>query len=154
MSGLALKFTSLLIRTVAKPISNSIKAQAKEHESFRRKCIWFAQMMHHADLKMRMNLVGEKKIKIRPLNDNKAIEKGANFLSEMFVFSVAGSLILFESVRSRKKTNLEKSNVQDDITFLQDEIVALQHELEEMKTKLVERPANGATNTPADASAK
>ncbi|CUM56262.1 uncharacterized protein AC631_03926 [Debaryomyces fabryi] len=144
MSGLTLKFTSLLIRTVAKPISNSIKAQAKEHEHFRRNCIRFAQMMHHADLKMRMNLLGEKKIKIRPLNDNKAIEKGANFLSEMFVFSVAGSLIFYESYRSRKKTNLEKSNVQDDITFLQDEIVALQQELEDVKSKLANKPADAS----------
>lgn len=149
MSGLALKFTSLLIRTVAKPISNSIKAQAKEHENFRRNCIRFAQMMHHADLKMRMNLIGEKKIKIRPLNDNKAIEKGANFLSEVFVFSVAGSLILYESNRSRRKTNLEKTNVQDDISFLQDEIVALQHELEvvneEVKEKIANKPVEAAS---------
>lgn len=136
MSGITLKFTSLLIRTVAKPISTSIKAQAKDHEFFRRNCIRIAQSMHLTDLRMRMNLVGEKKIKIRPLNDNKAIEKGANFLSEVFVFSVAGSLILYESYRSRKKTNLEKENVQDDISLLQDEIVSLQNELDEVKKKL------------------
>lgn len=147
MSGIALKFTSLLIRTVAKPISTSLKAQAKEHEFFRRNCIRIAQLMHKTDLKLKMNLMGEKKIKIRPLNDNKAIENGANFLSEAFVFSVAGSLILFESYRSRKKSNLEKNNVQDDISLLQDEIVSLQNELELIKGKIGAIPAIGAPQT-------
>lgn len=147
MSGIALKFTSLLIRTVAKPISTSLKAQAKEHEFFRRNCIRIAQLMHKTDLKLKMNLMGEKKIKIRPLNDNKAIENGANFLSEAFVFSVAGSLILFESYRSRKKSNLEKNNVQDDISLLQDEIVSLQNELEVIKGKIGAIPAIGAPQT-------
>jgi len=32
-----------------------------------------------------MKLMGEKGAKVRPLNDKKAIENGANFLSETFV---------------------------------------------------------------------
>lgn len=94
-----------------------------------------------------MNLLGEKRIKIRPLNDNKAIEKGANFLSEFFIFSVAGSLIMYESYRSRKKTNLERTTVQDDIALLQDEIVNLQQGMDEMKEKLASRGVLGVDSS-------
>lgn len=34
--------------------------------------------------------------RIRPLSESKAIESGANFISESFLFLVAGGLILFE----------------------------------------------------------
>lgn len=122
MSGIALKLTSLLVRTVAKPIATAIKAQAKEHETFRQGCIRIAQTVHKTDIRLRMSLLGEKKIKIRPLNDKKAVENGANFLSEFFIFSVAGSLILYESFRSRKKAADERDALADDIATLQDEI--------------------------------
>lgn len=136
MSSIAIKLTSLLIRTVAKPISTTIKAQVKEHEVFRKNCIRFAQYLHRTDVKLRMGLVGENKIKIRPLNDNKAIENGANFLSEFFIFSIAGSLIYYESYRTRKKSLDEKALVQDDISFLQDEIRNIQDQLVEIKKNL------------------
>ena len=61
MSGLALKFTSLLVRTIAKPIGNAIKRQAKDHERFRRLCINFAQKMHSSEIKLRMSLLGKIK---------------------------------------------------------------------------------------------
>lgn len=131
MSGIALKLTSLLVRTVAKPIATTMKAQAKEHEVFKRVCISIAQTVHSTDLRLRMSLLGEKKIKIRPLNDTKAIDQGATFLSELFIFSVAGSLILYESYRSRKKASDQRDAIADDISVLQ-------YEIEYMKTKFLE----------------
>lgn len=122
MSGIALKFTSLVIRTIAKPLAGALKAQAKEHEVFKSACITLAQTLHMADVKMRMRLLGENKIKVRPLNDKKAVENGANFLLEAFIFLVAGLLILYESYRSRVKANNEKATVKNDISELQDDI--------------------------------
>lgn len=132
MSGLALKFTSLVVRTVAKPLAGALKAQAKEHETFKQACITLAQTLHLADIKMRMSLLGENKIKVRPLNDKKAIENGANFLLEFFIFLVAGLLILYESYRSRVKANNEKATVKNDISELQDDIVQMKGLLERL----------------------
>lgn len=122
MSGIALKVTSLLVRTVAKPIANGLKAQAKNSEGFKKACIKIAQTVHSTDVRLRMKLLGENKIKVRPLNDKKAIDSGANFLSETFIFSVAGLLIFYESYRSRKKLADEKRTVKNDISELQDDI--------------------------------
>lgn len=132
MSGLALKFTSLVVRTIAKPLAGALKAQAKEHETFKQACITLAQTLHLADIKMRMSLLGENKIKVRPLNDKKAIENGANFLLEFFIFLVAGLLILYESYRSRVKANNEKATVKNDISELQDDIVQMKGLLERL----------------------
>lgn len=136
MSGIALKLTSLLIRTVAKPIATGLKQQAKEHDKFRLACIRIAQTIHSTDLRLRMSLLGEKKIKIRPLNDNKAIDNGATFILEFFIFSVAGLLIFYEAYRSRKKALDERNALADDISTLQDEIVYIKNKLKEHNIRL------------------
>lgn len=127
--SLALKFTSLLVKTLAKPISNTIKANAKEHPQFRKLCISFAQKLHQTDVNVRLRLLNEKNIKVRPLNDAKAIQSGANFIAEAFVFSVAGSLVFFESWRSRRKEQKRQATIVDDIQVLQDEIEWLKAQL-------------------------
>ncbi|PRT54534.1 OPA3-like protein [Wickerhamiella sorbophila] len=131
--SLALKFTSLLVKTLAKPIANTIKANAKEHPSFRKFCISFAQKLHQTDVKLRLKLLNEKNIKVRPLNDAKAIQSGATFISEAFVFSVAGSLVFFESWRSRRKEQARQASIVDDIQVLQDEIEWLKAQLSAKK---------------------
>lgn len=137
MSGIALKFTSLLARTLAKPVALALKTQAKEHELFKSVCIRVAQTVHSTDVKLRMRLLGENKIKVRPLNDKKAIENGANFLLEFFIFLVAGSLILYESFRSRVKAANEKITVRNDISDLQDEIEEVKKLLEKLSDDLL-----------------
>lgn len=136
MSGIALKITALLVRTILKPISKAISTQAKNNETFRKYCISFANRLHKTDVKLRMNLLGEKKIRVRPLNDNKAIEQGAAFISETFIFSVAGGLIFYEAYRSRKKASDERDALADDITILQNEIEYIKTKLRDLNIKL------------------
>lgn len=57
MSGVALKITTLLIRTVSKPIAQRIKHQAREHEGFRRICVGWAQLIHRVDMRLRLGLL-------------------------------------------------------------------------------------------------
>ncbi|KAG7664339.1 uncharacterized protein J8A68_002121 [[Candida] subhashii] len=136
MSSIALKLTTLLVKTVAKPMANVIKQQAKEHERFRSICIKMAQSLHRNETRLRMSLLGEKKIKIRPLNDTKAIEQGATFISEFFIFSVAGSLIFYEAYRSRKKASTARESLADDISVLQSEIEYIKEKLGELNIKM------------------
>lgn len=136
MSSIALKLTTLLVKTVAKPMANVIKQQAKEHERFRNICIKMAQSLHRNETRLRMSLLGEKKIKIRPLNDTKAIEQGATFISEFFIFSVAGSLIFYEAYRSRKKASTARESLADDISVLQSEIEYIKEKLGELNIKM------------------
>jgi len=69
-------------------------------------------------------------IKIRPLSDAKAIELGANFFSEAFVFMVALSLIIFENYRSRNKAKDQREVLADRLDDLEAEIVRLRNRYE------------------------
>ncbi|KAH3687907.1 hypothetical protein WICPIJ_001124 [Wickerhamomyces pijperi] len=136
MSGIGIKLGSLLLRQVSKPIANILKAQAIDHEVFKKVCIWIAQRLHRTDVTLRMKLMGEKGAKVRPLNDKKAVENGANFLSETFIFSVAGSIVLFESWRQRQKELTRRETVADDIKTLQYEIDYLKKKLTDYNVRL------------------
>jgi len=128
--SIALKFTSLLVRTLAKPISNQIKIQARSHPKFRRQCITVAQLIHRSEANLRFKLLNEKDAVTKPLNDARAIEAGANFVAETFVFSVAGSLILFESWRARRKDQQRRQGVSDDILDLRNRLERIEHSIE------------------------
>ncbi|OAX81112.1 hypothetical protein ACJ72_04549 [Emergomyces africanus] len=196
--SVTLKISSLIIRTLSKPIANQIKAQAREHERFRRICVSFAQSLHRLDMRLRLGLLQstaaiEKQvardaaveaqakkqklniptvkteaqtkleeslaakrkeqaqeppkppppIRIRPLSEAKAIDSGATFISETFLFLVAGGLIVFEAFRSRRKETSRREDVADRLAELEESeraarrgLVALEREVIQLKAKL------------------
>lgn len=176
---------------------NQIKAQAREHERFRKICVSMAQALHRFDMRLRLGSIRDNTAirkqaeaaaeakkhvptsptvkteaatkaeeeavlkakaaaeeaakphhyRIRPLSESKAIESGANFISESFLFMVAGGLILFESWRSRRKEGTRREGVEDRLAELEqanktsrDALVALEKELLALKAKHGELP--------------
>ncbi|KAJ9648386.1 hypothetical protein H2201_000494 [Coniosporium apollinis] len=184
--SLTLKIASLAIRTLAKPIANYIKRNAREHERFRKVCVNFAQRLHRIDINMRLGLLqdtaaidrqvarekadadakkkaaqiptvkteaqtkadeeaaksgdtsADKKPKprVRPLSEAKAIEMGANFISESFMFMVAGGIIIFESWRSRRKASNARENLDDRIDVLEAEREEMKATLKKLESEL------------------
>ncbi|KAK5045159.1 hypothetical protein LTR84_009492 [Exophiala bonariae] len=190
--SLALKFTSLAVRTLSKPIANFIKRQAREHEGFRRTCISFAQSLHRIDMRWRLGLLQDAaaverqaakeaaaeaakkhkhsqiptvktetqakaeeeaaakaakeaseppkprpRPKIRPLSEAKAIESGATFISETFLFSVAAGLLLFESWRSRRKESNRRDDVAERLNDLEESENAARRALVELEREVL-----------------
>ena len=79
---------------------------------------------------------------IRPLSESKAIESGASFISEAFLFIVAGGLIVFESWRARRKETNRREDVESRLIELEESekaarrgLVALEKELLQLKAK-------------------
>ncbi|KAE8166835.1 optic atrophy 3 protein-domain-containing protein [Aspergillus tamarii] len=79
---------------------------------------------------------------IRPLSESKAIESGATFISETFLFIVAGGLIVFESWRSRRKENTRREDVETRLAELEksekaarEALLAVEKELLAQKAK-------------------
>ncbi|KAJ5966875.1 hypothetical protein N7501_003123 [Penicillium viridicatum] len=195
--SLTLKLSSLAIRTLSKPIASQIKAQAREHERFRKICVSMAQALHRFDMRLRLGSIrdtaasqrqaaaaaearkhkptiptvrnaadtkaaedAEAKakaaaeeaakphhIRIRPLSESKAIESGANFISESFLFLVAGGLILFESWRSRNKESTRREGVEGRLADLEqseqaarEALVALEKEVLQLRAKHSDLP--------------
>lgn len=79
----------------------------------------------------------EERIKprIRPLSEQKAIEMGANFASETFIFAVGIGVILFEQWRQRRKARNARDDIREDLEELQNELKTVKAELEEWKVK-------------------
>ncbi|KAJ5114423.1 hypothetical protein NUU61_000182 [Penicillium alfredii] len=87
------------------------------------------------------------KYRIRPLSESKAIESGANFISESFLFLVAGGLIVYESWRSRRKESTRREGVEGRLVELEqsektarESLVALEKELLQLRAKQGEQP--------------
>lgn len=82
------------------------------------------------------------KPRIKPLSETKAIETGANFISETFLFSVAASLIIFESWRSGRKEKNRRDKVAERLNDLEEEnragrmaLVELEREVLRLRAK-------------------
>ncbi|KAF2498318.1 hypothetical protein BU16DRAFT_558384 [Lophium mytilinum] len=84
------------------------------------------------------------KPRIRPLTEAKAIETGANFVSEAFVFSVAISVILFERWWSSRKEKGRRNEVQEELDAMKAEMTTLRNQMQEV----------AATHTPEPTSSK
>ncbi|MCJ1389336.1 hypothetical protein MMC18_002192 [Xylographa bjoerkii] len=228
MSSIALKTTSLIIRTLSKPIAvrqmiavlaigalltgfqNYIKAQAREHPAFRKRCVSIAQRLHQWDMRLRLGLLQDQaaidrqiareakeaqlkkhkievptvkteaqtkadelaatkekekgtdkaqpttqaKPKIRPLSEAKAIDSGATFISEGFLFGVTLSTILFETWRSRRKENNRREDVAEKLRNLEEQDQAkwelldeLQREVEVLRAAAKEKPLSSNIST-------
>ena len=81
---------------------------------------------------------------IRPLSEGKAIESGANFISETFLFVVAGGLIVLERWwANRKETNRREdvaerlASLECDEQELKSTINALQAQIQGLKSENV-----------------
>ncbi|KAI0792619.1 optic atrophy 3 protein-domain-containing protein, partial [Abortiporus biennis] len=133
------KIATLLIRTLAKPISNQIKVQAKQHETFRSICMSLAQSMHRAEIGLRTNLLGETKAHVRPLSETRAIENGANALAEGFLFGVAALLIIGETWRSSRNSTKQRDKVDDKLESLQSQVEGLSSRMDSLTSTFEER---------------
>ena len=70
---------------------------------------------------------------VKPLNEQKAAELGAEIIADTFVYSVAASLILFEYVRSKKKEQDAVDTQNSQIAKLNDSIRRLEQEVKNIK---------------------
>lgn len=132
-----IKLGYLLIRTVAKPVANVLKQQTKNHPVFRSACVRLAQTYHRSEIKMSRRLGGASKAvteaAVRPLDEQKAIEVGANFLGETLVFIVAGTVLILDQTVSAQKEQVRRQIIEDKFNQIFKEIDELKAEVKELK---------------------
>lgn len=87
------------------------------------------------------------KPKIRPLSESKAIDSGATFVSEGFLFLVGISLILFENWRSRRKETTRREDVADRISELEESEKSGRRALVELEKEILRLRAKNGTET-------
>ncbi|KAL9049462.1 MAG: hypothetical protein Q9162_007200 [Coniocarpon cinnabarinum] len=181
---MATKIATLAIRTLAKPLGNSIKSAARNNPTFKSLCISWAQWLHRTDMRMRLGLLSDpttidrqvareqaelnqtrnplqshvataktlsetqaeqreaeeirKRLKgtkrrIKPLSESKAIDTGATFASEFFLFAVAAGLIFGEQAWSRARERGRKEGVEMRLVRLEEDVRGLRDENERLR---------------------
>lgn len=130
MSIPLIKLGYLLVRTLSKPIANTIKKQAVNKPSFRNICVKLAQSYHKMEVHLRRRLKNGTNLSqieeaVRPLDEKKAIELGANFIGEFVIFSVAGSVLTFEAIRNRENEKNRREDVLDRLDALEAQVAEL-----------------------------
>jgi hypothetical protein len=85
------------------------------------------------------------KPRIRPLSEQKAIEMGANFAAETFIFAVGIAVILVEQWRQRRKAKNARDDIREDL----DEVRAKVVELEAVKVEFEEYKAEHPESAPS-----
>lgn len=108
------KLGALAFRQIAKPLANQIKIRAKSSPFFRDYvCMPPAQLYHwiEVNVKMRMLNLGKPR-EVQKLNQNAAIELGADLLGEFIIFGAAVVTIVAEYVRQANKSAKEAAELE------------------------------------------
>lgn len=91
------------MKTLAKPLAARLKVEAKHYPSFYKLCISSGQFAHQITSRLNVIASGYKVIRINPVAEEEALDLGISFLSESFVFAVAGTIIVVEYTRNEIK---------------------------------------------------
>lgn len=168
----AFKLGVLFVKQISKPLAKFLVSQAKAHPLFRTyviippaqcKCIlgsfrehnffyhkvYHAQcftVYHWAEVKAKMYVMNlGKPTKVAKLNENMAIELGANLLGEIIIFSIAGGCLIFEYNRQvtkeAKKEEIRQMQIQkftDDIQALYDTVLQQESQINYLRSTVNE----------------
>ncbi|CAG2178685.1 unnamed protein product, partial [Oppiella nova] len=122
------KLAALAFRQVAKPIANSFKERAKNSPFFRVYiCMPPAQAYHWMEVNVKMKLLGlGKPSQVQKLNEQMAIDLGAELLGEAIIFSAAALTLVAEYVRQSRKAAAEAVVVEERWTTAESRIEELE----------------------------
>ncbi|KAM0799113.1 optic atrophy 3 protein-domain-containing protein [Usnea florida] len=112
MSSIVIKLGSLVVKTLSKPIANRIKAQAREHEKFRRICVNFAQGIHRWDMRFRLGLLQDSAALEKQAAREAAEAQAKKHKSEAPTVKTEAQSKADEAAEARSKEGLEKSKEQ------------------------------------------
>ncbi|XP_072993076.1 uncharacterized protein [Typha latifolia] len=134
-----IKLGSLALKTLSKPIASRLKQQAGLHPKFRQLIMSLAQGNHRFTTNMQRRLYGHStSVEIRPLNEEKAVQAAADLIGELFVFSVAGALVIFEVQRSARSEARKEEVRKQEIEGMKQKEEDLSKEVELLKQRIRE----------------
>ncbi|XP_041354284.1 putative OPA3-like protein CG13603 [Gigantopelta aegis] len=134
------KLASLAIKQISKPLAQVIKNRAKKYAFFRTYiCMPPAQFFHWFEVNVRLRLMGMGKAQqVEKLNDEMAIDLGAEMLGEFVIYSVAAMTIYLEYSRSSAKEQIKEEQHIHDMISLQQKIQELGITTERQEAQLHE----------------
>uniref|UniRef100_A0A8C8STS1 Outer mitochondrial membrane lipid metabolism regulator OPA3 n=1 Tax=Pelusios castaneus TaxID=367368 RepID=A0A8C8STS1_9SAUR len=133
------KLLYLGVRQLSRPLAARIKAGARASPFFRAYvCGPPAQLYHWVEMRTKMRIMGFQGATIKPLNEEAAVELGAELLGEAIVFSVGGLCIFLEYARQASNNRKKEEEQSSAMLALQQQVAELGLALETLDTQLRE----------------
>jgi Optic atrophy 3 protein (OPA3) len=99
------KLAALAARQLAKPVSQILLRYTLTHPEARERTMSVGQFLNRVNVRISRLAEGQRSSKqILELSDEKALDAGATFMGEVFIFSVGAVVITQEIVRSNRKS--------------------------------------------------
>ncbi|KAG2396019.1 uncharacterized protein HKW66_Vig0066050 [Vigna angularis] len=143
-----LKLGTLALKTLSKPVASRLKQQAAFHPRFRQLIVNMAQLLiydfgdqtnHQITTRMQRRIYGHATdVEIRPLNEEKAVQAAVDLIGELFVFSVAGVLLIFEVQRSSRSEARKEELRKQELEAVRQKNENLAEEVELLKQRIQE----------------
>ncbi|XP_014517951.1 OPA3-like protein [Vigna radiata var. radiata] len=134
-----LKLGTLALKTLSKPVASRLKQQAALHPRFRQLIVNMAQTNHQITTRMQRRIYGHATdVEIRPLNEEKAVQAAVDLIGELFVFSVAGVLLIFEVQRSSRSEARKEELRKQELEAVRQKHENLAEEVELLKQRIQE----------------
>jgi hypothetical protein len=143
------KIIAVVVRTVAKPLItwatyyNRIKIMESnyKYEYIKEKIIWIGQISNYYNTKFNRKVFRLPSTDpIKKLSDDKAIEKGAEFISEFLIYSILLSIPILEWWRqsniSKVKEEIKETSIKrmrNDIEIILDQNSSFKEQLKEIR---------------------
>jgi hypothetical protein len=147
MAIIVFKVFTLVIRSVAKPLISwaayykKMKLQEPDtkFKIIKNRIIWVGQMTNFYTTKINRKLFSlPANDPIKPLQEDKAIEKGAEFISELLIYSVLIAIPVFEWYRQAKISKFKEAIKDQAIKRMNNDIVDILKENKQLKQELAD----------------
>ncbi|GMI20438.1 hypothetical protein TrCOL_g12288 [Triparma columacea] len=103
------KLGGLLLKTLSKPLSRSLKSQAAEHETIRGVLVYVGNLSHKVTARMSIWAGGFKVKKIGNLEHDKALQRGSDIFGETIILTVGSGVAVYEYNLSAEKNRLKEA---------------------------------------------
>ena len=125
------------MKTLAKPLSKRIKHEFSRYALTQRVLLGIGQTSHQVTSRMTIWSSGYRVRSIPPLEEQKALKTGAEFVGESFIVVVSGGIIVWEYNRSsnekkekdaasKAKAKAERDALHGQIASLEDRVLRLE----------------------------
>lgn len=155
MAVFVFKILSIAIRTLARPLINwvtyynRLKVQESKNKSavfIKDKLIQLGQSTNYYNILLNRKIFGLTKDTsvIKKLNPDKALEKGAEIISEFFVYSILLTIPIYEMIKSYKSNKIKDEqkkqhivNMQNDVDLIIEKNIVSENSIKEIKLSLL-----------------
>eukprot|EP01036_Dinobryon_divergens_P023775 gene23775-32160_t len=98
-----LKLAAMFVKQLSKPIASRLKVEAARSQGMSDSCASVGQVAHQITSRISILASGYRIVGVKPLPYETAVADGITVISESIMYTIAGSIIIYEYARNESK---------------------------------------------------